>query len=1151
MRTFLQRSHFWTAIALAGLFSWSCADIGTPTEPGAGADGSGGLDIVLQIDSSLGDGSKADGSKTDGGASDGSVADGKGDAATDAVANCKADGDCNDKNPCTDDFCTAGKCNFINNKAPCDDGSACTLGDACKSGKCAPGKDVCSDTDGGAASDSGSSDSGADTSLPPVGPAVSAGDLVITEILYNPYGGGQVADVNGEWIEVYNATDKALDLGGLVVSSSSDKASYTVTAGVKVAAKGYVVLGASTDKTLNGGIDVAAAWGSTLALTNSSDGVTLTSNGEVIDAVLYDVTQGWPVLNGVALALSPSVLDAKGNDDPSNWCGATTALTSGDKATPGAANDKCTSDKDKDGITDGEDNCPAVANPTQADADKNGIGDACEGPALLCGNKAVDAGEQCDDGNKTSGDGCSAWCQTEVVIAPGSLILTELQFNPKLVADDLGEWIEVYNTTDQPLTLNGVVLQVGTKTPVKHVIEGPVAVVVAAKSHALLALTADPALNGGLPKPAYVYNKLILSATAATVSIWSGGQQVDQITYGAGWPLATGKSMSLDATVLTAEGNDNAGAWCKAQATYGLGDFGSPGKANPSCVGGDLDEDGDGIPDKSDNCLNDKNPLQQDGDGDGLGDACDNCPTLANPEQKDSNNNAKGDACEPPGCGNGVLDPDEGCEDGNLLYGDGCTALCQPEYKPQLGDVIFSELLPDAASPVTDENGEWVEIYNAGTQTVELAGLQIKSGTTLGVVPSDKSIPLAPKAYAVLARNGDFALNGQLPSVIVPSKLSLSNTSMTELRLTSGTNQLLDVVIYNAPGWPKVAAGVALQLDAGALSAIGNDTGGLWCVANEVYFAPNKGTPGKANSTCPKDSDGDGVADAVDICPQVPNKDQMDTDKDKVGDLCDNCPTVANPDQADSDGDGKGDLCPQAPSPVCGNKVIESPETCDDGNQVGGDGCSATCSTEGGGGGAPGEPAVGDLIITELMINPTTSEPGTEWFEITNVSAKTFDLNGLLIQGKDATEKFTITKPLPCAPGQVLLFGHSLDATLNGGIKPDYVYSNSSFPLSNSSADGVELVWKGLSLDKVAFTWAATGWPSKIAGESYSLPPGKMNPTDNDTPANWCAGKTVWAGGVDKGTPGTVNPECVAAPPPNGAPAKARGWFQGFFLPRW
>jgi hypothetical protein len=60
-----------------------------------------------------------------------------------------------------------------------------------------------------------------------------------------------------------------------------------------------------------------------------------------------------------------------------------------------------------------------------------------------------------------------------------------------------------------------------------------------------------------------------------------------------------------------------------------------------------------------------------------------------------------------------------------------------------------------------------------------------------------------------------------------------------------------------------------------------------------------------------------------------------------------------------------------------------------------------------------------------------------------------------------------------------------------------------------------------------------------------------MNPTDNDTPANWCAGKTVWAGGVDKGTPGTVNPECVAAPPPNGAPAKARGWFQGFFLPRW
>jgi hypothetical protein len=57
------------------------------------------------------------------------------------------------------------------------------------------------------------------------------------------------------------------------------------------------------------------------------------------------------------------------------------------------------------------------------------------------------------------------------------------------------------------------------------------------------------------------------------------------------------------------------------------------------------------------------------------------------------------------------------------------------------------------------------------------------------------------------------------------------------------------------------------------------------------------------------DSDGDGVCDADDNCPAVPNPDQSDKDKDGVGDVCDNCPDVANPGQEDSNGNGIGDAC--------------------------------------------------------------------------------------------------------------------------------------------------------------------------------------------------------------------------------------------------
>ncbi|AUX36122.1 hypothetical protein SOCE836_083280 [Sorangium cellulosum] len=95
---------------------------------------------------------------------------------------------------------------------------------------------------------------------------------------------------------------------------------------------------------------------------------------------------------------------------------------------------------------------------------------------------------------------------------------------------------------------------------------------------------------------------------------------------------------------------------------------------------------------------------------------------------------------------------------------------------------------------------------------------------------------------------------------------------------------------------------------------------------------------------CARDSDGDGVADHEDNCPEVPNTSQANTDGglsagDPLGDACDddddadghpdaadNCPLIPNPNQADANGDGIGDACDCA-SP---RKADGSP--CDDGN---------------------------------------------------------------------------------------------------------------------------------------------------------------------------------------------------------------------------
>jgi len=87
-------------------------------------------------------------------------------------------------------------------------------------------------------------------------------------------------------------------------------------------------------------------------------------------------------------------------------------------------------------------------------------------------------------------------------------------------------------------------------------------------------------------------------------------------------------------------------------------------------------------------------------------------------------------------------------------------------------------------------------------------------------------------------------------------------------------------------------------------------------VSDFIDNCPNTFNPDQANSdgdgmgdVCDDDDDNDGVLDVNDNCPLTGNNDQANNDGDLQGDLCDNCPNTFNPDQANSDGDGMGDVC--------------------------------------------------------------------------------------------------------------------------------------------------------------------------------------------------------------------------------------------------
>jgi hypothetical protein len=164
---------------------------------------------------------------------------------------------------------------------------------------------------------------------------LAVGDLVITEFHANP---AVVADADGEWFEVYNASGVDVDLEGLVVYDLGSD-SFTVTGSLVVLAGEMVVFGTNADTSTNDGVPVDYEYGSAMYLSNTSDELVL-SNGVVdLDDVIWDGT--WGVSSGYALQVSPGAMDATSNDDVANWCAATTMYGASNYGTPGDFNVSC------------------------------------------------------------------------------------------------------------------------------------------------------------------------------------------------------------------------------------------------------------------------------------------------------------------------------------------------------------------------------------------------------------------------------------------------------------------------------------------------------------------------------------------------------------------------------------------------------------------------------------------------------------------------------------------------------------------------------------------------------------------------------------------------------------------------------------------
>lgn len=171
--------------------------------------------------------------------------------------------------------------------------------------------------------------------------------------------------------------------------------------------------------------------------------------------------------------------------------------------------------------------------------------------------------------------------------------------------------------------------------------------------------------------------------------------------------------------------------------------------------------------------------------------------------------------------------------DGTIVPPDG--------FKPATYAIVITEIMSNPVK-VTDAKGEYFEIYNAGTATVDLTGWTIKDKD------SDKHVIAAANGttsigvgkFLVLGNNKDTKTNGGVTvDYNYGTKFYISGAD--ELILWDKNGKEVDKVYWTST-W-KLAAGASHSLKGPSLD---NNVSTNWCVETKAWTgsAGDKGTPG-------------------------------------------------------------------------------------------------------------------------------------------------------------------------------------------------------------------------------------------------------------------------------------------------------------------
>ena len=177
----------------------------------------------------------------------------------------------------------------------------------------------------------------------------------------------------------------------------------------------------------------------------------------------------------------------------------------------------------------------------------------------------------------------------------------------------------------------------------------------------------------------------------------------------------------------------------------------------------------------------------------------------------------------------------------------GCL-LPRPSVVAAAPTIVINEIA--WAGTAASSNDEWIELYNAGDATVDLAGWQLRAADGSPTIALSGS--LAPGEFLLLERSDDQTVADIAAAIIYSGAL---NNQGERLELLDAQGQVVDAVNADGGPWPAGSAGPDFRsmerIDPTAPAVDGNwaSNDGVRRCGHDAAGNPINGTPGAANST--------------------------------------------------------------------------------------------------------------------------------------------------------------------------------------------------------------------------------------------------------------------------------------------------------------